>query len=551
MSLAPICNTFWMATCYREAQAYARDSKKVNNTQLQLLRQIVRRNCNTIFGREHGFATIKNVRDFQRAVPLSDYDDYREATKQIADGEQGVLTADRVRLLEPTSGSVSGEKLIPYTAALRRSFQRAIRLWIWDLFSKRSAVRRGRSYWSISPLAQVGRRTKGGISIGFDDDAAYLSLLERCFVRKTIVVPREMAVCRSVSAAQYATLFLLLRADDLALISVWSPTFLTELLNLLWARRECLCNDLASGRITLDCAADGGPVTERRYLPLRERVEYVRSVFRGAEHISQCIPAIWPSLALVSCWADGPALAPANYLRHYLPGIEIQPKGLLATEAFVTVPLVSYTAPALAIRSHFFEFQPIGLDGGPDLSHPLLADELSEGSRYRVIVTNAGGLYRYHLQDEVEVVGFANQAPLLRFIGKTDDVSDLVGEKLSAAHIDSVLRSAFRELQLAPTFAQLCVERRVPPNYRLRIAMLGFDENSVVKVRLCDTIERGLRANPGYLYARELGQLAPLTIEWLDQRQADAICARRTAEQIAAGRRLGDVKPSTMCHRQS
>src|SRR6266852_4437688 len=70
----------------------------------------------------------------------------------IAAGEPNVLTRDPVLLLEPTSGSTGGEKLIPYTASLRREFQRAVAAWIGDLFRQRPAVRRGRAYWSLSPV---------------------------------------------------------------------------------------------------------------------------------------------------------------------------------------------------------------------------------------------------------------------------------------------------------------------------------------------------------------------------------------------------------------
>ena len=42
-------------------------------------------------------------------------------------------------------------------------------------------------------------------------------------------------------------------------------------------------------------------------------------------------------------------------VREAFPGVHLQPKGLVATEAFVTLPLGDLRP--LAIRSHFFEFQ--------------------------------------------------------------------------------------------------------------------------------------------------------------------------------------------------
>jgi GH3 auxin-responsive promoter len=541
-----VCNTCWMASCLSEARAYARDVKNVAGVQSSLLLRIVQRNRDTWFGRRHCFAGIRSVRDFQNAVPLSDYEDFRAPIGRIADGERNVLTAETVRLLEPTGGSSTGEKLIPYTASLQKSFQRALRTWIWDLYSRRPAVRRGRAYWSISPISQIERRTKADIPIGFDDDAAYLGHFARRIARKMIVAPRELARCPSVAAAQYATLFFLLRASDLRLISVWSPTFLIELLKLMHSRWNDLCDDVSRGQITATESADDDPVTHQRYQPLPSRAVFLRRVFRNHDDIAQCAASIWPSLAIVSCWADGPSLVHANDLRRYLPHVEIQPKGLLATEAFVTVPLFALPAPSLAIRSHFFEFLPLNAGRYDESTRPLLAHELTKGFRYRVVVTTEGGLYRYQLHDEVEVVGFSWQAPLLCFLGKTNETSDLVGEKLNAAHVQFVLQSAFCQLKLSPTYSQLRGDLSPSPGYVLQIAVPVLRENSLLPRRLRDIVEHGLCSNSAYRYALDLNQLRPLRIEVLDQQHADTLSANHTRARLAAGQRLGDIKPTTV-----
>jgi hypothetical protein len=545
MTLARVYNNLWMASCFREARAFARDSRDVRATQAALLRRLLRRHENTWFGRKHRFASIHNAPDFQNAVPLSDYEDYRDAIARISNGEQNLLTADRVHLLEPTSGSTSGEKLIPYTSGLRRSFRRAIRTWIWDLYSQRPAVRHGRSYWSITPLLQLNRRTTAGIPIGFEDDASYLSTLERHFVQSLMVVPPTVARCGAISTAQYATLFFLMRAADLSLISVWSPTFLSELLQLLWANWERLVADVAVGRLA-GCNLCEQSEMHQQYQPLPERAEKLRQIFRRANHISDCVPLVWPALALVSCWADGPSKVHARNLCQNLSKIEIQPKGLLATEAFVTVPFVSAAAAALMVRSHFFEFQPVNSGQSIDDFQPLLSHELTRGRCYRVIVTTEGGLYRYKLYDEVEVTGFVAEVPLLRFVGKADDVSDLVGEKLDAAHVEKVLQSAFLKLHLSPRFFQLRGEQSFPPGYALELSFSETDIDASVLAQLQRIVEHGLCSNPGYRYARAMGQLRNLNIGLLNQRQVDAIIALRAIESCAAGQRLGDVKPITL-----
>src|SRR5262249_54105242 len=142
---------------------------------------------------------------------------------------------------------------------------------------------------------------------------------------------------------------------------------------------------------------------------------------------------IWPQLALLSCWTDAAAGQFVPSLKELFPAVEIQPKGLLATEAFVSFPLVGAEGADLGIRSHFFEFEET------TGNRIKLTHELERGGCYRVLVTTAGGLYRYQLRDEIEVVGFHHQCPLLRFLGKSDQISDLVGEKLAEPHVRTVL----------------------------------------------------------------------------------------------------------------
>ena len=61
-----------------------------------------------------------------------------------------------------------------------------------------------------------------------------------------------------------------------------------------------------------------------------------------------------------------------------------------------------------------------------------------------MVVTTGGGLYRYPLRDVVEVVGFVNECPLLRFVGRARRVSDLVGEKLDESHVSRILQQVCR-----------------------------------------------------------------------------------------------------------
>src|SRR5262245_3408552 len=216
MSLAWACNTAWMLAGRGERRAFSRATRRVADEQARLLNDILDRNATCWFGRRHHFARLRGPAEYQREVPIMVPGAFSAAVERIAAGEPGVLTSEPVLLLEPTSGTTSGEKLIPYTTSLRRQFQRAIAAWVSDLFWHRPAARRGRAYWSVSP-AMPRRRSPGGLPIGFDEDASYLGGLTHWLVRQVLVAPPQQARAVGLDGFRIATLAALLEARDLSL----------------------------------------------------------------------------------------------------------------------------------------------------------------------------------------------------------------------------------------------------------------------------------------------------------------------------------------------
>jgi hypothetical protein len=522
-AVAWLLNTAWMAQASIELARFARASRNVAATQLALLRRTLWANRDSEFGRRHGFANIAGVRAFQDRVPLATYDDFAPDIDRIAAGARNVLTCEPVRLLEPTSGTTGGEKLIPYTAGLRRQFQRGVATWIAELFRRRPRVRAGRAYWSISPMLGPVRRSAGGLPIGFDDDTAYLGALARFAVRKLLIAPAALARSSDMISFRYATLLALLAADDLALISAWSPTFLTALLAPLEAWQDRLCHDLHDGSF---------------HLPKPERARRVGRILRSTAPWPDKLRRIWPNLALISCWADAAAAQFLPELQALFPTVEVQPKGLLATEGFVSLPLIDRPGAALAVRCHFFEFEEVGHPGRCRLAH-----ELDEGGRYRVVLTTAGGLYRYQLRDEVDVVGRHHECPLLRFIGKADTTSDLVGEKLAEAHVRSVLDRVMRALSLQARFAMVVPVRDRPPRYRLYLQAAG-----VALPSIRERLDEGLMENPYYRHAVTAGQLAPVEVVALDP-DGDSAWLLYERRCLADGQKCGNIKPTALDRR--
>ncbi len=504
---ATIANTVWSASNLPAYARFRRALPRPEIAQQRRLRRYLEHNAQTAFGKAHGFDTIRGYEEFARRVPLADYDSLAPWITRIRSGETKVLTDGQVTHLIPTSGSTGARKLIPFTAGLQREFDAAIGTWLVDLQRQLPGILGGPAYWSVTPVLGAGTTEESSVPIGFDSDMAYLGGTRRQLAEAVMAVPPKVQHAGSLETFRHDTLLHLLRCRELRLISVWHPSFLTLLLDALPALWERPLDDIARG-------ADDSRV------PLPGRADELRAADPRR-------PAtFWPELRVISCWGDGAAGLALADLRRRFPDVLLQSKGLIATEAFVTLPF-SGQYP-LAIQSHFFEF--IDTAGAV-----LPVEALREGEEYEVVITTAGGLWRYRLGDRVRVASWVEKTPSLKFLGRAENISDHFGEKLSETFVAEILRDMFRSKP--PGFALLAPdEDETGCRYTLYV-------EGTAQPHWAETLDQALRRNPHYAYCRDLGQLLPVRVFTVVGRGFEIFAARQAAE----GARLGDIKPSVLC----
>lgn len=493
-----------LAAARRERTAFDQACAAPRAAQALLLRQTLAANADTAFGRTHGFSGIRSVEDFRACVPVRTYEELHPWFARIAQGEAGVLTRAPAIAFEETGGSTAGAKLIPYTAASLAGFRAAVLPWLAALAARRPAAFAGRAYVAISPVARAPR-TVAGIPVGLAGEGAYLGAdLVSAFI-KTLAVPPSLAALADVQQWRLATLAHLLAARDLTFISIWSPTLLIGLLEAIPTFAEPLIKSIREGTRALP--GDAVRAREVEAALLCDPVDTVR---------------LWPRLDTVSAWADDASRLYAQRLAAMLPHARLQPKGLLATECAVTTPYAA-AWPVPALNSAFLEF----IDEG---GAPRLVDELEPDATYGVVITHAGGFYRYDLGDRLRCRGRAGGLPLLEFVGRAR-VSDLAGEKLSESFISEALSALQSAACLAPRTA-------AKPFYELLA-----DADTAVRPDLAALVDRRLCANPQYAYARRIGQLGPVTL-----RRVEDLLDRYMRAELARGRRLADIKPPVLIH---
>lgn len=466
----------------------------------------IRANQRTVYGKKYCFEKIYTIDQYCQYVPLINYEDIQNYIRQISGGEKDILFKGKAVAFERSSGSSGAEKLIPYSSESLNNFRKIILPWLSGL-ARAHNIQTGSVYWAISPATRQAEMTDGGVPIGLSD-ADYIGADLLTWFSGVSAVPLWVGGIANVPDWQLATLYYLLCHKDLALVSVWSPSFLLQLLEALQTRQHELLRLLQKG----------GEIDGRALPPDLSAAARCQAYFQGED--ARCL---WPDLRVISCWADASSAFFYQRLRSRFKEAHFQPKGLLATEGIVTAP-DSGDRPRLVSDSGFFEFE-------EDNGELRLTRELQEGRRYEVIMTTAGGLYRYRTGDLVLCEKAHPAHPVLRFVGKGDLVSDMVGEKLT----DEFVRSCLQELE---GFGMLVPVNQEKPHY---ILILDKDTTDW-SASLVERMEKRLFANRHYAYARKLGQLGRL--------QALTVARplhRYTDSRLRKGARLGDIKVPSLC----
>jgi hypothetical protein len=462
--------------------------RRPREAQQRLLRRLLRNLSLTEYGRK---LKVKNDDDYQAfaaKAPLVRYDDIAEWVERQQREEGRVLAAERVLCYEPTSGSSGAAKFIPYTAGLKRSFNRMFLVWLADLLRHGPPLKTGRVFLSGSPAFAQSRTTARGVKVGLEDDTEYLRGWARLLMRRFLAAPPSVRRLQDPSDFKHALAALLVAEPRLEAVSVWNPSFFDIILDYVERNGPALAADLRRGSL-----ARGG--VEFKFAPVAEaRLKLIAGSPIRWERV-------WPELKLISCWASAHAADAARALAEKFPHTFLQGKGLLATEAPMTLPLIAAAGSVPLPSEVFYEF----LDERGRVSR---LDELEAGREYEIVVTQRGGLTRYRVGDRVRVTHFFEGVPCLEFVGRADDVCDLVGEKLS----EEFVRRCLTRLAPRPGHFQILLPVKQP---RAHYLLLTEDVSSPAEY--ADRVDEALSESFHYRSARLLGQLGAVALRVVPQ----------------------------------
>jgi hypothetical protein len=248
--------------------------------------------------------------------------------------------------------------------------------------------------------------------------------------------------------AKYYTLLRLAAGQNISCIATVNPSTIVLLADRLAGHTESIIRDVRDGSLSTDFAV---PQELRDSLHLRPDPERAGRLERAAAAGGGVLlPGLaWPELAAVGCWKGGTVGAYLSRFGTLFPqGPPVRDLGYYATELRGSVPLSDQgDAGTIAVGTNVLEFHPAGEDRAPEGRELLRVEQLEAGQRYFVYVTNASGLYRYEMNDIVEVTGHDHRTPLIRFVQKGKGVVSFTGEKLYEVQVLAAVDKAFAPFQ--------------------------------------------------------------------------------------------------------
>ncbi len=415
--------------------------------QARVLERLLRANADTAFARDHDLGGLPSPREYAQRVPVRDYEALRPYVSRVLAGEPRVLTAEAPLMFATTSGTTAEPKFIPVTPTSARQAAALMRLWTVHGLREHPAMLDRHVLTMVGPA--VEGTTPGGAPYGAMTGMTYRRL--PWLVRRRQALPYAVALIRDHETRYFVAARLGL-GHAVSSIGTPNASTLLRLAETAGRRSEEMIRAIRDGVLGVDdvapiAGADVSATELRAALtaglqPDRRRATELSSVARvsGRLILGEC----WPELALVACWLGGSAGVQARHLDAHFPGVARRDLGLIASEGRLTIPLEDDDAAGvLAVHTTFFEF--IAEEQVDDPApRPWLAHELQDGRRYHVVITGANGLYRYDLNDVVEVRGFHGRTPRVAFVRKGRDMLSITGEKLHLNHVLHAVHAAAR-----------------------------------------------------------------------------------------------------------
>jgi hypothetical protein len=526
----------------RQADFFRRAHRRCRRTQESLLRELLARNRDTAFGRDHGFSEIASYAQFARAVPLRDYEGMRTYVDRVYHGDAAALFPPNEKLLMfcLTSGSTGRPKRIPVTSRFLAELKRGSN--IFGLL----ALKDHPAGW-LRPILQVTSPIDEYYSpthLPCGAISGMITRTQKAIVRRMYVVPYEVSKIED-PAVKFYTILRCSTPHNIGFIATANPSSQIKLAETAQQHAERLIRDLVDGEFT-----PPGEVGQevRRKLKLEPHPALARRMEAGIAADGRLLPRHFWDLAFLANWTGGTLPLYLPRLRDLFGAVPVRDIGLLASEGRFSIPVADETSAGLAeVLSNVLEFIPADQHDSP-APDVLPAADVQVGGEYFLVVSNSTGLWRYCIDDRVRVTDRIGEGPVFQFLCRGTRTVSITGEKVTEGQVVEAMRMASAALNVRVDRFVVQGRFAARPYYDLRLEAPGNLDAGVLADRfdaaLCQlNIEYRSKRAGDRLAAPRPVVLAPGTLE----RTEDRIIRQRHGhtEQYKHQYLLTEVLPET------
>ncbi len=511
--------------------------------QENVLLTILNDNKDTAYGKEYGFSDIHSIEEYQKAVPVSPWSHFDPWVERMLQGEQNVLTAYPFDHFTTTSGTSGKPKHVAYTVQHENNFAKYNSSCGLGLLTKTIGTDwcKGRAF---SP-------TSGEIVTlpsGYTEGHTPAKIVERLggkenadlTLRAILTSPVEATTLEPGKDTHYIHCRFALEDREVTGINVMYFSWLLNMLEYIDKTYEVLIDDIEKGTISdsISLPEDCRESLLKKIRPMPERAAELREIFKNGPDLPY-LPLIWPNLTYIFGTKGGSFATYDRTLRERYTGEGLTRiyYGVTATEGMFSMPVEADCADSvLCPGSLFFEFLPV--DANDDFSQIVTMDKVEVGRTYEFIITNFAGLYRYRMSDSAEIVGWYNNTPLIRFVGRVDKSVNVSGEKIPESDIEQVVEKVSKEVNM-PIF-----DFSVYPDYeekRYCFLVEPLPDTNLVLHIFANKLQKEMENNSEkYLVlTHHMKALNPLSVQKLQR----FTCLLQTEIQEYKGASMNTIKP--------
>lgn len=437
---------------YRALKRACRNPRKAQEL---TLRSILTYAKDSVYGKEHNFAQILEATTdeelfirYQQHVPAQDYEALRPYVDRHKKGEENVLFPGKPRMYATTSGTTSKPKWIPLTNIyLKNVYQKMTHVWLYNFIRHKRKTFSGKVVFIVSKVVEgyaEDGTVYGAVSGVLQKDAPELIREHYASVPDIFSIPDY--------AARYYTLMRICIEQNVTLVIMPNPSSVVEMQNSLTENYDKICDDIENGTLSADFYI---PQEIRLALqpllkPNPQKAAELRELKR---QYGEVLPKhFWPNCQILSTWKCGNTQIYVDKFTGWFPkDCFYQELGYFATECRFGLVLDDTLNSVLFPHFHYYEFVEESEIGKPNASF-LQLDELVEGKRYCPYVTTFSGLYRYNMNDLIEVGPNFQNTPTVHMVQKVNGIVSMTGEKLYEGQYIQAVREAEKSLKMKTRF---------------------------------------------------------------------------------------------------